>query len=87
MDGLDFENRILDIYQQCCTATEIETRFQELRESLSPQIDVRMQDIRRKLLENFDDKVTEKLRLNYNSSAVFLSRFDRMLWELTRYML
>ena len=87
VDGLDFENRILDIYQQCRTATEIEARFRELRESLSPQIDARMQDIRRKLLENFDDEVTEKLRLNYDSSAAFLSRFDRMLWELTRYML
>lgn len=87
VDGLDFENRILDIYQQCRTAAEIEARFQELRDSLSPQIDARMQDIRGKLLENFDDEVTEKLRLNYDSSAAFLSRFDRMLWELTRYML
>lgn len=87
VDGLDFENRILDIYQQCRTAAEIEARFRELRESLSPQIGARMQDIRRRLLENFDDEVTEKLRLNVDSSAAFLSRFDRMLWELTRYML
>ena len=87
VDGLDFESRILDIYQRCRTAAEIEKSFEELRNSLSPQIGKKIRDIPRRLLENFHVEVTERLKLNDTDSSRYLNQFDRMLWELTKHML
>src|SRR5690606_26008950 len=52
--GVDFEKRILSIYQQCRTPEEIERAFQTLREELDESIQARMAETRRMLLENFD---------------------------------
>ncbi len=87
IDSLDFERRIVEIYQTCRTAQEIERSFKELRDSLSPQIDERMSDIKKKILENFDDVVAERLKISEKNSHECLTRFDTMLWSLTRYVL
>jgi adenine-specific DNA-methyltransferase len=42
---------------------------------------------RQQLLENFDEEVLEKLRVNLESSRAYLDRYERMLLELTRYEL
>lgn len=87
VDALDFEKRIVDIYQTCRTADEIERSFNELRKSLEPQIDEQMSNIKKKLLENFDDVVDERLKINYNNSTTYLNRYETMLWELTKHFL
>lgn len=87
IDSLDFERRIVDIYQTCRTEQEIEKKFAELRDSLSPEIDEKMNDIKKKILENFDDVVIERLKISDKNSREYLSRYDTMLWELTRFVL
>lgn len=87
IDSLDFERRIVDIYQTCRTEQEIEKKFAELRDSLSPEIDEKMNDIKKKILENFDDVVIERLKISDKNSHEYLSRYDTMLWELTRFTL
>ena len=42
---------------------------------------------RRKLLENFDDEVRDKLKIRDDDSKAFLSRFEHQLIQLTRYEL
>ena len=39
------------------------------------------------LLENFDDEVAQKLRINFKESAASLTKFNKALWLLTRYAL
>jgi len=62
--GVDFEKRIAEIYQNCRTQDEIQLAFDELQRSLEEQIDQTITRTRQQLLENFDQEVTEKLRLN-----------------------
>lgn len=87
IDALDFEKRIIEIYQNCRTTAEIEKSFAELRESLSPQIDEKMTNIKQKLLENFDEDVTKRLKLNQDNSKNSISKFEQMLWAITKHKL
>jgi len=85
--GVDFEKRIADIYQRCRTPEEINVSFDQLQQELSQQIDEAMTRARQQLLENFDEEVLEKLRVNLESSRTYLDRYERMLMDLTRYEL
>ncbi len=81
--GVDFEKRINDIYQRCRTNDEIGQAFGQLQLELSFEINEAMTQTRRKLLENFDDEVREKLRVQDESSKAVLNRFEQLLMRLT----
>ena len=83
--GVDFERRIAEIYQSCRTAEEIDAAFTSLRAELDDQITARMADTRTKLLENFDEDVHQKLRLNLEQSQTYLGKLERWLWAVTRH--
>jgi adenine-specific DNA-methyltransferase len=85
--GVDFEKRILALYQNCRTSEEIEREYQQLRMDMAPQIDRQMQVTHQKLLDNFDDEVREKLRVQQRESKNALDRFEQMLMTLTRHEL
>jgi hypothetical protein len=85
--GIDFEKRIGDIYQKCRTEEQIQFNFDQLQQEMEIQIDERIKQTRQKLLENFDEEVHEKLRINDHESNEVKSKFDHWLWELTRFYL
>ena len=85
--GIDFEKRIVEIYQRCRTEEQIEFEFDQLQHDLEPEIEDRVQRARRELLENFDEEVHEKLRLRQRASAEYLDRYENWLWQLTRWYL
>ena len=85
--GVDFEKRIVEIYQRCRTKQEIDASFDQLQQDLSAQIDEAMTRTRRQLLENFDAEVQEKLRVSYADTQQYLNQYERMLMDLTRYEL
>jgi hypothetical protein len=85
--GVDFEKRINDIYQRCRKPDEIKAAFDLLQSELSSEIDETMTQTRRKLLENFDDEVRDKLRMQDESSKAVLNRFEQLLMRLTRHEL
>ncbi len=87
IDSLNFEQRIIEIYQKCRTTEEIEKSFAELRESLSPQIDEKVNNIRQKLLENFDEDVAKRLKEHRDNSKNNLTKFESLLWEVTKFKL
>jgi superfamily II DNA or RNA helicase len=62
--GLDFERRVLDIYQSCRTNEEIQTAFDTLRADLEQRIDRRMTEARSLLLEHFDADVRKRLKVS-----------------------
>ena len=82
--GVDFEKRIATIYQKCRTPEQIQFEFDELQRELDTEITLGQQDAREKLLDNFDQEVVEKVRIQ---SAGLLDRFNERLWILTRYLL
>ncbi len=85
--GIDFEKRIARIYQECRTADTIRAEFDALQRELEGQINTELNQTRQKLLEHFDQEVTEKLRINLRQSRELLSRYETNLWKLTRHFL
>ncbi|MCK5201634.1 MAG: DEAD/DEAH box helicase, partial [Spirochaetales bacterium] len=85
--GVDFEKQILSIYQNCRTQEEIEDAFNSLQSQFQESITTEMHNTRQKLLENFDEEVHEKLRVNLRESEIDLNKHENMLWRLTRHML
>jgi hypothetical protein len=85
--GVDFERRILDIYQECRAPEEIESAFETLRAELDETIASRIQKTRQILLEHFDEDVHARLRVNLTGAQEQLDRVGRMFWTLTRFTL
>jgi SNF2 family DNA or RNA helicase len=85
--GVDFEKRILTIYQQCRTPEEIETAFKALQAEMDERIQARMSDTRKMLLENFDEDVHERLRVQLSDTKAQLDRFSKRFWTVTQFML
>lgn len=83
--GVDFEKRIQQIYQSCRSAEEIQVAFNQLQVELDEQIQCRMKETRKNLLENFDDEVREKLRTHYEQTALQLNKMERYLWAMSVY--
>jgi ERCC4-related helicase len=81
--GVDFERRIADIYRNCREPSEIKASFEQLQLDLSGEINEAMVKTRRILLENFDEEVQEKLRVQADDSRAARNRFERMLMDLT----
>ena len=82
--GVDFEKRIAGIYQKCRSPQQIQFEFDQLQQELDSQITEGQRDAREKLLDNFDQEVVEKVRIQ---SSGLLDRFNERLWILTRYLL
>jgi len=85
--GVDFEKRIAGIYQQCRQPREIKSAFDELQLELSLEINEAMTHARRKLLENFDDEVREKLKMRNADTNLHLSQFEQQLMKLAAHEL
>jgi ERCC4-related helicase len=85
--GIDFEQRIVGIYQTCRTPEQIAVQFEALRVELDEQINHAMDDTRHKLLENFDAEVHDKLKVNLQESKAYLDKYSHWLWQITQFML
>ena len=86
-NGLDFEKRIAQIYNECRTTAEIEEAFDALQAELQAEISDKMLKARSTLLENFDESVQEKLRFNLAQSLTNLDLFEKRLWMLVKHAL
>jgi ERCC4-related helicase len=86
-NGLDFEKRIAKIYQECRTVEEINQAFDILKDELKDDIEEEYKKTRQQLLENFDEEVHEKLRINLQESKEYLSKYESWLWRITQFSL
>ncbi len=85
--GVDFEQRILGIYQECRTSEEIDAAFRTLQAEMDEQIRTRLDVTRRALFEHFDEDVHQRLRLQLADAQARLDHVGRRFWSLTRFML
>lgn len=85
--GVDFEKRILEIYEQCRTPEQIEKAFQALQDEMDDSISVRLGETRRALLEHFDEDVHERLRVQLDDARERLDHMGRLFWTLSRFIL
>lgn len=85
--GVDFERRIFEIYQGCRSEEEIQSAFEKLQVELDEQIQTKMRDTRKMLLEHFDEDVHERLKVNMAGTQERLDRIGRLFWSVTRHAL
>jgi superfamily II DNA or RNA helicase len=82
--GVDFEKRIMGIYQRCRTPQQISFEFDQLQQELESEIGEKRTEAREQLLNNFDQEVIERVRI---ASADSLNRFEALLWKATQFFL
>jgi hypothetical protein len=85
--GVDFERRILSIYQDCRTCQEIEAAFAALQAEMEQVIASRMDDTRKALLEHFDEDVHARLKVRLDQARCHLDRFSKLFWAVTKSVL
>jgi hypothetical protein len=85
--GVDFEKRILLIYQNCRSTEEIEKAFKALRKELDESIKSSMASTRKKLLENFDEDVHERFKLELTDTKDRLDAVGRKFWNLSEHII
>jgi SNF2 family DNA or RNA helicase len=85
--GIDFEKRILEIYQTCRDPQEIDKAFDDLQANLDDKIQEKMLSTREQLLEHFDEDVHARLKVRLDESKKQMDKFERAFWELTRFEL
>jgi hypothetical protein len=85
--GVDFEKRIAKIYQECRRKEDIKRAFDALQQELEPQIEENIEHTKKKLLENFDEEVHQRLKINLAEGKEYLNRYEQMLWSITKYAL
>ncbi len=72
--GVDFEKRVLEIYQSCRMPEEINAAFDALRKDLEGRIDQRMTETRATLIERFDGEVRKRLRVASDAARELVSK-------------
>jgi len=85
--GVDFERRVLRIYQECRSEQEIETAFSALQAEMEQSIASRMDDTRKSLLEHFDEDVHTRLKVRLDQTQHSLDRFSKLFWSVTKSVL
>ena len=86
-DGLDFEKNVAAILEQCTTAEQIDAAFADLEARYAAQINREMKRTRKKVFDNLDPKVRDKLKSYDAQTGTVLNAFERLLIALTRYEL
>ena len=82
--GVDFEKRILSIYQTCRNDKEIEDAFNNLQNEFSEQIKETTLKTRQSLLDNFDEDVHLRLKGTALKSNKTVDRFSSIFWDITK---
>lgn len=82
--GVDIERRIFEIVQRARDEAQIDAEFDKLQEDLQAQINEQVLDARRRLLENMDEKVIDRLKARGTEVKQRLSNLERQLLYLAR---
>lgn len=85
--GVDFEKKILKIYQDCRSPEQITEAFDELQKELEQEITEEVKRTKKQILEELDEEVQEKLKIQLRDSEDFLNKYEEWLWKVAHYHL
>lgn len=85
--GVDIQQRILSIYQQCRSDAEIDDQFNALQAELRIELEAKDQQTQRSLLDHFDADVVQKLNLRREQTTKQLDLYQTRLIGLARLLL
>ncbi|GAA4803205.1 SNF2-related protein [Lysobacter hankyongensis] len=80
--GVDIEQRILRIYQECRDTARIEAEFAALQAELDDSIARRESEARRTLLEHFDEDVVRNLRSRREGMLLRINQYEGQFLRL-----
>jgi superfamily II DNA/RNA helicase len=86
-NGVDFEKRIQQIYQECRSPEEIESAFEALQKELEDDINSKMQQTQEALLEHFDEDIHDLLKIKLDQAKERLDKVSRWFWAVTQHQL
>lgn len=81
------ELKILQLYQQCRTEAEIKECFDKLQAELEARIAEKLQNVKKQILENFDEDVHRRLKIDYDDALHLLDELGLKFWNLTKVVL
>ncbi|XXF80598.1 SNF2-related protein [Myxococcaceae bacterium GXIMD 01537] len=81
--GVDFERRILDIYNSCRDPKDINAAFDKLRSDMEQRISTRMTAMRSVVLDRFDGEVRRRLKLASENTKEVLAKRQQGARALT----
>ena len=79
--GIDFEKRILNIYQNCKTPEEIQKGFDDLQYEFADKIEETMLETSQSILEELDEEVIQRLKIRDEDTRSSLDIFRRRLYD------
>lgn len=82
--GVDIERRIFEIVQSARDEGQIDAAFDQLQDELQAQINDQVLDARRRLLENMDERIIDRLKARNQEIVRRLSEFERQLLYVAR---
>lgn len=82
--GVDFEKRILEIYQNCKTPDQYDKAFEDLQESLKGTISDNILKYRKLLLEETDQSVAGLFKRTMIEAENAISEFDKNLIRICK---
>jgi hypothetical protein len=86
-NGVDFEKRILQIYETCRHPDEISNAFKALQHDLEESINQKLVDTQQLLVENFDEDIHDLLKLKLDQAKQRLDKVGRWFWLLSQHQL
>ncbi len=63
--------------------TQINKAFDQLQHELEESISEKISETRQAILENFDEEVSERLKMNRRQTTDYVTKVDGWLWEIT----
>jgi len=85
--GIDFEKRILEIYETCRLPHEISSAFTQLQQELEIDINEKIEETQQLLMDNFDEDIHDLLKLQLDQAEQRLDKIGRWFWLLSKYQL
>ncbi len=85
--GVDFEKRILDIYNSCRDHISIKRAFDSIQKELEEEIKLSLEDTHKKILENFDEDVHDRLKLRETHTKNRLGKVEELFWKIIKFEL
>lgn len=82
--GVDIEQRIAEIYQECRSQKDIASAFTKLQGDLDDRIQNRIAQARKLILDNFDEDVHKRLRIYHDNARAALDERGRHLLALAK---
>ena len=82
-DGHDVEKEILNIYMSCRSKEEINEAFKNLQFESSQEISEKLNKTKGIVLENFDEDVHTKLKMQLDNAENRVDLISKMFWALT----